>query len=118
MKTLVCLLFVFIVAALSYVVYKNDYNFEKVYSRGMEYYTDLMPERHAVQIPTRVEAQEHTYEDNAVPLKTTTKLKQGYCFIGEDKGVRHCVAMSNGDKCMSNDVYERREICEHPKLRN
>lgn len=43
--------------------------------------------------------------------------KTGYCFIGEDRGVRSCVEVTESDKCMSGDIFPTREICINPSLR-
>jgi len=43
--------------------------------------------------------------------------KSGYCYIGEDRGFRSCVKVSEGDKCMSGDIFPTREICMNPNLR-
>jgi len=43
--------------------------------------------------------------------------KTGYCFIGEDKGFRTCVDVSESDQCMSGEIFPTREICINPNLR-
>jgi len=43
--------------------------------------------------------------------------KTGYCFIGEDRGVRTCVEVTENDKCMSGDIFPTRDICINPSLR-
>lgn len=43
--------------------------------------------------------------------------KTGYCFIGEDRGVRTCAEVTENDKCMSGDIFPTREICINPSLR-
>jgi len=43
--------------------------------------------------------------------------KTGYCFIGEDRGFRNCVSVTENDQCMSGDIFPTREICINPSLR-
>jgi len=43
--------------------------------------------------------------------------KGGWCFIGEDKGIRSCVELGVNDKCMSGDIFPTNEICVNPNLR-
>jgi len=46
-----------------------------------------------------------------------TSGKAGWCFIGEDQGVRTCSDIGVNDVCMSGDVFPSQEICMNPKLR-
>lgn len=41
----------------------------------------------------------------------------GFCYIGEDRGVRSCMAIGNNDKCMSKEIYPTMEVCVNPNLR-
>jgi len=43
--------------------------------------------------------------------------KRGWCFIGEDRGVRSCAKVGNNDTCMSGDIFPTRDVCVNPKLR-
>ena len=46
----------------------------------------------------------------------TTGL-EGYCFIGNDNGIRSCAPIGKNNKCMSGDIFPTMEICMNPKLR-
>jgi len=46
-----------------------------------------------------------------------TGSKSGWCFIGEDLGVRTCSEVGINDVCMSGDVFPSQEICMNPNLR-
>jgi len=46
-----------------------------------------------------------------------TKMKSGFCYIGEDRGFRRCIAVGEGDKCLSGDIFPTDEICVNPNLR-
>jgi hypothetical protein len=46
-----------------------------------------------------------------------TAGKAGWCYIGEDRGFRSCIAVGENDQCMSGDIFPSQEICVNPKLR-
>ena len=48
---------------------------------------------------------------------STQSRKSGYCYIGEDRGVRSCTMVGEGDSCMSGDIFPTRAICINPNLR-
>ena len=41
----------------------------------------------------------------------------GWCFIGEDQGVRTCSKVGQNDICMSGDVFPTQDVCVNPNLR-
>ena len=43
--------------------------------------------------------------------------KAGWCFIGQDQGVRTCSEIGVNDMCMSGDIFPTQEICMNPNLR-
>jgi len=43
--------------------------------------------------------------------------KSGWCYIGEEKGVRTCAKVGVNDTCMSGDIFPSQEICVNPSLR-
>jgi len=43
--------------------------------------------------------------------------KSGWCYIGEDRGFRSCVAVGENDKCMSGDIFPTQDVCVNPSLR-
>ena len=45
------------------------------------------------------------------------RAKQGWCYIGEDKGVRSCMQVRSGDECMSGDIFPTSAVCINPNLR-
>jgi hypothetical protein len=49
--------------------------------------------------------------------KSKSSSKSGWCFIGEDRGFRSCIDVSEKDKCMSGDIFPTSEICVNPNLR-
>lgn len=43
--------------------------------------------------------------------------KKGFCYIGEDRGVRSCINVREIDACMSGEVFPSIEKCINPNLR-
>lgn len=43
--------------------------------------------------------------------------KSGWCFIGEDQGIRTCSEIGVNDACMSGNVFPNQSICMNPNLR-
>ena len=41
----------------------------------------------------------------------------GFCYIGEDRGFRSCIKVTDKDVCMSGDIFPSQEICVNPSLR-
>jgi hypothetical protein len=46
-----------------------------------------------------------------------TTGKEGWCYIGEEHGVRACSEIGVNDVCMSGDVFPNQAICMNPNLR-
>ena len=55
--------------------------------------------------------------DEEIVDKAGVLEEQGYCYIGTDRGVRSCIDVVPGDKCMSGQIFPRRDICVNPSLR-
>lgn len=43
--------------------------------------------------------------------------KSGWCYIGEDNGIRTCGEVGLNDTCMSGEIFPSQEICINPSLR-
>lgn len=43
--------------------------------------------------------------------------KAGWCYIGEDHGVRACSEVGVNDTCMSGDIFPTQAVCMNPRLR-
>jgi len=43
--------------------------------------------------------------------------RKGFCYIGTDRGIRSCISVYKGNKCMSGQIYPSRNICINPQLR-
>lgn len=59
-------------------------------------------------------------EDNTTnPIQNPiSSNKNKWCLVGEYQGSRGCVSMSEGDRCMSNQVYPTQAMCLNPTMTN
>jgi hypothetical protein len=55
--------------------------------------------------------------DDATSGTQIPRSKPGYCYIGEDRGFRSCIEVSQDMKCMSGDIFPTMDICVNPRLR-
>jgi hypothetical protein len=58
-----------------------------------------------------------TSDDSQSVFQKNNNKKSGWCYIGEDKGVRNCINVKEGDVCMSENIFPTRELCTNPNLR-
>lgn len=71
-----------------------------------------------IKLPSTITNPVDTLKKSSKVLSTPIGSgKNGYCYIGDDKGVRHCIHVNKNHKCMSNEIHESSEICKHPNLR-
>lgn len=57
-------------------------------------------------------------DEDIIPDQATSSFnKEGWCYIGEEKGYRTCAQVGVNDTCMSGDIFPTREICVNPNLR-
>lgn len=54
-------------------------------------------------------------DDSRSSIQTTGK--SGWCYIGEEQGIRTCAEIGVNDICMSGDVFPNQAICMNPNLR-
>ena len=60
---------------------------------------------------------EQFLKDEVVVDEAGVLEEQGVCYIGTDRGVRSCIDVLSGDKCMSGKIFPRMDICVNPNLR-
>jgi len=61
---------------------------------------------------------EYTADDSHSTIQQTKSAnKAGWCYIGEDRGFRSCIKVSEGDTCMSGNIFPSEDICVNPSLR-
>jgi hypothetical protein len=74
----------------------------------------------AVQKQNQPQSEDQEPEPDEAGSRTQAskmKIKSGFCYIGEDRGFRRCIAVGEGDKCLSGDIFPTDEICVNPSLR-
>ena len=55
------------------------------------------------------------YESNTF---NTIATGHGYCFIGEDKGIRSCIKTEDVGSCPTGLGYQSEAVCQNPQLRD
>jgi hypothetical protein len=55
--------------------------------------------------------------DESGSTTQSSKNKSGHCYIGEDRGFRSCIQVSENDTCMSGQIFPTRALCINPNLR-
>jgi len=60
---------------------------------------------------------QHPEADDATSNTQIPRSKSGYCYIGEDRGFRSCINVSQDMKCMSGDIFPTMDVCVNPRLR-
>ena len=55
--------------------------------------------------------------DDAMESTIQNNLKSGWCYIGQDRGFRSCIEVSDTDTCISGDIFPSKDICINPSLR-
>jgi hypothetical protein len=58
---------------------------------------------------------EVTPDDSRSSIQTTGK--SGWCYIGNDQGIRTCSEIGVNDVCISGDIFPTQPVCINPKLR-
>ena len=69
-------------------------------------------------LPKKIETGQISYrEDDSDSNIQYGNNKAGWCYIGDDKGIRACAEVGVNDQCMSEDIYPTQDICINPNLR-
>jgi hypothetical protein len=56
-------------------------------------------------------------QNEVMPVDSVTTGKAGWCYIGEERGIRTCAEVGVNDTCMSGDIFPSQQICMNPNLR-
>ena len=57
------------------------------------------------------------YKNEPMPNDTISTGKSGWCFIGQENGMRSCSEIGVNDVCMSGDIFPTQAVCMNPNLR-
>ena len=52
---------------------------------------------------------------DSISAKSTDTI--GYCYIGEDRGYRTCIDITDSNLCMSGEIFPTHDVCVNPNLR-
>ena len=52
-----------------------------------------------------------------VPARPPGPQEPGWCYVGEQKGMRSCIRVGENDYCQSGSVYPTQAVCVEPTLR-
>jgi hypothetical protein len=63
------------------------------------------------------QASQKDYQAHEASSSIHSAGRDGWCFIGEDRGFRSCAQIGVNDTCMSGDIFPTHEICMNPNLR-
>jgi len=64
----------------------------------------------------KTENQDYEADDSYSKIQGTSG-KAGWCYIGQEKGIRTCAKVGESDVCMSGDIFPSSDICVNPSLR-
>jgi hypothetical protein len=64
---------------------------------------------------SRQNAEQVSPDDSRSSIQTTGK--SGWCYIGEEQGIRTCSEIGVNDVCMSGNVFPTQAVCINPNLR-
>ena len=88
---------------------KQSINNKKIKKNsGLKDQTSHKQEKESSIIPDNIDSQLQ---------QTKPSKKAGYCYIGEDRGFRSCIKVSEQDTCMSGNIFPSQNICINPSLR-
>lgn len=59
-----------------------------------------------------VQSQGQNQNQDEPEAAATKSSGPGYCYIGDDRGARSCISVSESTKCMSGDVYPNLDVCQ------
>jgi hypothetical protein len=65
----------------------------------------------------RSQQQQQDYQANEASTSVHSAGKAGWCYVGNDRGIRSCAQVGENDTCMSGDIFPSHEMCMNPNLR-
>lgn len=83
--------------------------------RGIDIPTTNFDDNHSSR--SFVMEQDDDDADTSFVSHKTKGHNGGFCYIGEDRGVRSCLRVEKGERCMSGDIFPTMDVCVNPSLR-
>jgi hypothetical protein len=82
-------------------------------SRYEEINIDNIPLQQTIDSSQQISTEEVSPDDSQSPIQAN-KPKRGWCFIGEENGLRVCTEIDEDDICMSEQIFPTNELCINP----
>ena len=98
----------------------NDSNNNNNNTNGHDYKLDTALNNASSNIPEKTSWSHPTYtsDDSYSAIQANkSSSKSGWCYIGEDRGIRSCLQVGENDTCLSGDIFPTSDICINPNLR-
>lgn len=97
---------------------KGDYFVKNTFDNDMKFI------RHQLGFDVPEEPDEDDEDDEEEPVEKPHIIedlpptkKNGWCYVGTDRGIRSCIDVGYNETCISQDIYPSRDKCINPNLR-
>ncbi len=76
-----------------------------------------MTEKSKSERQVRINPPPSADESTSATQRSGKGRKGGFCYIGEESGIRSCLRVSDASMCMSGEIFPSKDICVNPSLR-
>ena len=90
---------------------------KKKVTKDAESMTKKMTDKSESERQVRVNPTPKADETTSVTQRNGKGRKGGFCYIGEESGIRSCLRVSDASMCMSGEIFPSKDICVNPTLR-
>jgi len=101
------------------VVFALGYAFAYIFHLSAALPPDMPSEEEVKEtVDANIEkTKERVLNDHLEEREAEALEESGFCYIGTDRGIRSCIRVNPGDRCMSGQIFPRSDICVNPTLR-
>jgi hypothetical protein len=102
-----------------FVIYKLLETYPDISTKIQTIFGNVEKEIKSIKIANPIFDASNSLNSNEILdfLLGAKKTNEEWCFIGESKGKRYCT-LSNGNQCMSGNIFPNKDICVNPKLKS
>ena len=79
--------------------------------------TKKMTDKSESERQVRINPAPSADESTSATQRSGKGRKGGFCYIGEESGIRSCLRVSDASMCMSGEIFPSKDICVNPSLR-
>lgn len=79
--------------------------------------TKKMTDKSESERQVRINPPPSADESTSATQRSGKGRKGGFCYIGEESGIRSCLRVSDASMCMSGEIFPSKDICVNPSLR-